>query len=279
MTDFPDLTDDIEDLELGTGYSLLCKNRPANMRGYSTGVVAIAFRKSRISFKPLELPGNDYEMLFAEGTLPLFTRKFIAICLYRPPSMPAALAAACMTFLVDALLEIKSRYKDPFICIPGDFNTHQIESYLEDYPDLSLLVTGPTRKEKTPDLIFTNFPLQIIESGLTAPLECDLETGASSDHRVVYCTAELKRFQAYEWITYTYVGQTGERNLLFKDSINSQDWNTIFKAVSSDEKALLYQLLIAEAMAKCYPVVTFKKKSTDDPWICLLYTSPSPRDS
>ena len=162
---------------------------------------------------------SDYEMLIAEGTMPLFTRKFIAICLYMPPNMTAASAAACLTFLVDVLLEIKSRYKDPFICVAGDFNGHKVESYLEDYPDLSLLMTGPTRNDRTLDLIFTNFPSQIIESGTIDPLECDLGTGAASDHRVVYCTAELKRFQAYEWITYTYVRQTDEGNLEFKLSL------------------------------------------------------------
>ena len=106
--DSPDLKDDIDDLEIGTGYPLLCKNRQTNMRGYAAGGVAIAFRKSHINFKPLDLPGNDYEILVAEGTLPLFTRKFIAICLYMPPNMSATSAAACLTFLVDVLLEVKS---------------------------------------------------------------------------------------------------------------------------------------------------------------------------
>ena len=38
LSDTEDLDNDIRDLELGTGYSLICKNRPLNNRGYSAGV-------------------------------------------------------------------------------------------------------------------------------------------------------------------------------------------------------------------------------------------------
>ena len=202
FSDTKDLEEDILDLELGTGYSLLCKNRPMNNRGYSTGGVAMCFRRSHIDFKVLDLPGNEYEILFSVSTMPLFSRKFIAICVYMPPSMSSSSAAACMSFLVDAIMEIKDRYKNPFICVAGDFNSHNIQSYLDDYPDLSLVCTGPTRGDRTIDLVFTNFTSDIMDAGTIAPLENDLG-GAASDHRVVQCTAELHQFEAYEWITYT----------------------------------------------------------------------------
>ena len=171
-----------------------------------------------------------------------------------------------MEFLVDAILELKNRYKDPFICVAGDFNSHDIQSYLDDYPDLSLLVTGPTRNEKTIDIIFTNFPSQIVESGTISPLESD-SGGSASNHRVVYCTAELKRFQAYEWITYFYIRQTEEGNALFKEYLNEQIWSDVFNACDSDSKAVVYQTIVDERMKKCYPLLSVKKKSTDDPWI------------
>ena len=37
LTDSAELEKDIHDLELGTGYSIICKNRPPNNRGYSAG--------------------------------------------------------------------------------------------------------------------------------------------------------------------------------------------------------------------------------------------------
>ena len=60
--------------------------------------------------------------------------------------------------------------------------------------------------------------------------------------------------------------QTEEGNLKFKECLTGQDWNSVFDAVSSYDKALVYQGLINGAMNNCYPLIR-GKKSTDDPWI------------
>ena len=266
LSDSTELKNDIIDYELGTGYSIICKNRPRNSRGYSSGGVAIAYRKSHLSMKEIVLPGNNFELLFTEGTLPRFSRKFIAICCYMPPSLSSSSAKECLEFIVDAILEIKSRYKDPYIAIAGDFNEFKIDESLLDYPDIQCLKTAPTRGIKTLDLIFTNFSENIVESGVIDPLEAD-GTGADSDHKVVYCTAHLKRFAAFEWQKFTFMKQTQSGNEKFKSWIINQDWQAVIGAVGSTNKAAKYQELINEAMAECYPIITVKKKSTDDPWI------------
>ena len=46
-----------------------------------------------------------------------------------------------------------------------------------------------------------------------------------------------------------------------------QDWQSVFSAKGSDEKAVAYQALINEAMNTCYPMITVKRKSSEDPWI------------
>ena len=122
LSDSTELSDDIEDLERGTGYSLLCKNRPVNNRGYSVGGVAIAYKKNDIEVSEIVLPENNYEMLFASGSLPRFSRKFVLICVYLPPGMDASTAKEAMEYLVDSIIELKGRYKDPLIVISGDFN-------------------------------------------------------------------------------------------------------------------------------------------------------------
>ena len=72
---------------------------------------------------------------------------------------------------------------------------------------------------------------------------------------------------AYEWISYTYMRQTEEGNLKFKAWISEQDWNDVYSAESSDSKAEIYQKMTMSAMTECFPLVTVKRKSTDDPWI------------
>ena len=113
LTDSPELEQDLEELEIATGYRIIHKNRPSNNRGYSTGGVALAYRKSDLSLKPISLPGNDFEILFSVGTLPRFTRVLIAICVYLPPGMSGSSVRSALEYLVDAILEFKNRYNDP----------------------------------------------------------------------------------------------------------------------------------------------------------------------
>ena len=80
LTDSEELKHDIDDLERGTGYGLLCKNRPPNSRGYSTGGVAIAYKKSQINLSEVCLPGNEYELLFAVGCRTL--RESVLLCVH-----------------------------------------------------------------------------------------------------------------------------------------------------------------------------------------------------
>ena len=53
----------------------------------------------------------------------------------------------------------------------------------------------------------------------------------------------------------------------FKARLLSQDWNAIFNATDSDSKAEKYQEVVCNLMNECYPLVTVRKKSSDDPWI------------
>ena len=181
--------------------------------------------------------------------------------------MPASSVDLALDFLVDAILELKTRYKDPFFSLAGDFNDYGVADRLKDYPDLELLLTGPTRGNRTLDLIFTNFSENISESGVIDPLENDLDGGTPSDHGVVFCSVNLPRFQAYEWITFSYMKQTEKGNDLFKNWILDQDWSSFFEAEGSNNKAEAYQALINSSLSSCFPIVSVRRKSTEDPWI------------
>ena len=41
----------------------------------------------------------------------------------------------------------------------------------------------------------------------------------------------------------------------------------MYDSSGSEEKAIQYQKLMTSAMTNCYPVVTVKRKSLEDPWI------------
>ena len=141
--------------------------------------------------------------------------------MYLPPNIPASSVKLALDFLADAILELKTHYKDPCISIAGDFNDYNVADELADYPDLQLLHTGPSRGNRTLDLIFTNFSENISESGVIDPLENDLDGGTPSDHGVIFCSVDLPRFQAFEWVTFSYMKQTEKGNNQFKSWILS----------------------------------------------------------
>ena len=127
------------------------------------------------------------------------------------------------------------------------------------------MVTGPTRGDQTLDLVFTNYGEKIKQTSVLDPLESD--SGAPSDHRVVCLLAELPRYQNYEWVSFSYMRQTDEGNLKFKEWILSQDWIDIYTPTCTNEKATNYQNLMNSAMSTCFPVVTVRRKTSEDPWI------------
>ena len=47
-------------------------------------------------------------------------------------------------------------------------------------------------------------------------MESDLGSGAPSDHGVVFCSVDLPRFQAFEWVSFSYMRQTDKGNDQFK---------------------------------------------------------------
>ena len=79
---------------------------------------------------------------------------------------------------------MKSRYQNPYIFIGGDINNHNLRSALSDYRDIKQVVTGPTRRDRVLDLLFTNMVDDLLDAGVVEPVES--EAGALSDHGVVH---------------------------------------------------------------------------------------------
>ena len=159
-------------------------------------------------------------------------------------------------------------YKDPYIIVTGDFNQWDLTAALEDYPDLDEAPVGPTRQGRHIDRAITNFHTFTSKAGTLAPLESSDFTRAS-DHLVAFVEANLPRKEAYELLHYTYRLYTEQGAEDFINWATLHDWSKILVATGSNEKARLYQAHIDSAMDVHFPYVT----------TCLLYTSPSPRDS
>ena len=153
---------------------------------------------------------------------------------------------------------------------------------------------GATRDDRRIDRIFSSFTGLVEAFGTLDPLENE-DGSKKSDHRVAYIEADLPRAAAFEWVTYSYRFYNDEATKLFGKWIVAQNWAAVVQAGTSDDKADTYQKMITDVIDAFFPLITTRKKSTDLPWInhairkriaqrkrlfrlCLLYTSPSPRD-
>ena len=74
--------------------------------------------------------------------------------------------------------------------------------------------------------------------------------------------------------------------MAFKEWIVMHDWSEVYTATGSNDKTNAYKDTLERAINAFFLLKTNHKKSSDLPWIsrsllkeiCLLYTSPSPRD-
>ena len=115
--------EDLQDLSLGAGITLLCRNRSVNGRSTGHGGVALAYRNTLANFRKINIPNPDnYEILPVIGNLRGHSRKIVIINCYIPPNYVVKRGKECLDYVSDVVVEVKRRYTDPYLVIMGDFN-------------------------------------------------------------------------------------------------------------------------------------------------------------
>ena len=167
LKDGPDLDSDLKDLELGAGLGSVVLNRPPNSHtGLSHGGVAIFYKKTIGSLTRINLPNPDnFEVLTTMATLKGSARKLVVVAAYIPPNYPVPKARACLEYIENAVIDIRRRYRDPYVVVAGDFNQWEIDQALVVFHDVREVHVGPTRKDRAIDRIFCNMSRSITESG------------------------------------------------------------------------------------------------------------------
>ena len=192
LADGKTLEEDKQDLLLGAGLTLICRNRKPDNRGQCYGGVGLLFKEDLCNFKQIELNNPDeFEILTAIGSVQGLSRKIALIGCYVPPNYTTIRARKCMDHIEELVIEFKRRLKEPLIVVTGDFNQWPIESALVEFRDIKETASGPTRGTRCIDRTFTNFEM-IKNAGTLLPLQTDEDSQnktRSSDHKVVYLTA------------------------------------------------------------------------------------------
>ena len=267
LADGKTLDEDVTDLSLGAGIGFIYRNRPQGPSGVAHGGVAISYKNSCCRLSRLELQNpQDFEVVVAGGKINGYSRQVVVVAVYIPPNYTVGRGRDCVRYVEDVIIEIKRRYRDPFVVLAGDFNQWAIQDAVADFADISEESVGPTRKDKQIDRIFTNFHRAVIESGTVQPLTSD-ETGTSSDHRVAFVRADLPRVRSFQWLTYSYRYRNEESTDQFGAWLASFDWSGMFDLQGSNKKAEYYQETVTSALERYFPLVRVRRKTTDCPWI------------
>ena len=179
LSDGVELEEDLEDFEVGAGLGMLTRNRERDHRGVSYGGVAIVNHLNKCTFKAVELSNpENYEVLAAAGRFVGYSRDVVVLACYLPPNLAPERAAGCLQYIRGAVTEIKRRCDDPYIIVSGDFNQWKVNETLEDFPDLTEVMVGPTRGSRSIDRTFTNLVRSVTGFGTLPPLEVDDHEGA-----------------------------------------------------------------------------------------------------
>ena len=165
--------------------------------------MAVFWKANELSFKEVVVPNPDnFEVLTAVGSVKGHSRKLVVIACYLPPNYDRVRGNKALEYIVDTLVSMKRRFKDPYVILAGDFNQWPMDT--ADLSDVCEVDVGNTRGSRCIDRVFSNVWRRVTESGTIAPLETEDEEARSSDHRTVYCSFELPRKEVFRWETYTY---------------------------------------------------------------------------
>ena len=108
LADGDGLDQDLEDLTLGSGISLICKNRSRNHRGVAHGGVALAYRADAVTFKEVVIPNPDsFEVLVTIGNMRGHSRKIVVISCYIPPNYLTNRGKTCLEYISNTVIEVK----------------------------------------------------------------------------------------------------------------------------------------------------------------------------
>ena len=271
MSDGERLDIEAESLLLRNGLSLFTLNRPAGNAGFSHGGVAIITRDACTKFKVLDFPNPDgFEVLGLIGTVAGIKRKLALLVAYVPPGYAVPRGKACLQHINDRIHEVKRSHGDAIIYLAGDFNQWEVTDALLDFPEIGEIITPPTRNLRRIDRTFTNCQDEVVDTACLSPLEAESAAGeriAASDHKVQFIASVLPKKEAVEWEFFTYRPHSVAGESKFIEDLRTQNWEDVYGAEGSNQKAVVFQAIIDDLMNLHFPLKTVKRKSDDLPWI------------
>ena len=253
-------------LDLKNEHSIDFIRKDRNSRG---GGVAVAFDRNRLSLKKLNLQSlrlkNEFEILATRGQIKNCKKELTIFSCYLPPKLSKIESTSFLDVLTDAISEAKST-SDGWLMIGGDWNNRSLGPIFDLFPDIKQIITPPTRKDRTLDVICTNFISHVKKAMVCSPLEGKL--GQKSDHKIVLFESKLPRPAAFSWETHEYLRITESGKQKFIADMNSTNWRELEQAWPDVEKMTeVFHGRLGELMNGCFAWKKVRRKSNNKPWM------------
>ena len=249
-----------EDLEYGENISLIRKDRG----GRKGGGVAIAYNNTNLSLSEVELVGakRSHEIVAAKGRDIASGKELLLISVYLPPSTGKSEVKSIAKVVSENISRFKMASTDIKTIVAGDLNKKNFSSAINDFPLIKKKKTGPTRKNKVLDVVFTD--LDPCDVTLLSPIET--ENGVPSDHKTILCSADLLDAPApqQEFFFTRPLSEKGKEK--FSKLLIATDWSVIFGDTCSSSAAKLADLL-ASYVDDCFPLKRHKANNKFPVWI------------
>ena len=266
MVDNKDTRQRIEDLNLGENISVVRRDR-INRRG---GGVAIAYHNKKMNlaeYKLVRTASPNSETVAAYGRDNATGKNVLIISVYLPPVLRKSEVLEIASDVSDSIAAAKVKHGDIVVFVAGDFNGKSFKEAIADYPDIKKLKSGPTRKNKCLDLIYTN--AKTTEILTLDPLAT--EHGIKSDHKILYTSADL--IDANGQIRSNTNDRSfqirridNKRKERFTKALLDIDWICIEKNNCSDSALALSEILDG-LVDQHFPKKTIRLRGRDLPWI------------
>ena len=173
--------------------------------------------------------------------------------------------------IIDTIHILRAKYdNDIHFIIGGDFNRTNISDILDSYGALKQIITVPTRKAASLEIILTDLHTMFHPPTTLPALQVDSDKqGKDGDHEVVVLApisnAQYKIQRKKETIHTRPMPQS--RMCEFEKEIMKADFEAMFSKKTLDEKVLCFHQFLRSNLDKYLPEKTTKMSNLDRDWM------------
>ena len=173
---------------------------------------------------------------------------------------------AYLKVLHELLTRIKSEEKNPYIILGGDLNNFDLADSLNDFLDVEVIASPPTRGDHRLDLIYSNMTSLVTDCVSGPPLEN--EAGVQSDHLKLLAQMEIPQRHDFSWNIY-HARENKKKSLKkFLEEYTTIDWEEEMRDCP-DPSSMTDRLhsITNKLNDTHFHIKEKRSRSTDDPWI------------